>query len=150
MAFVLDNLAQSLIIVGILALVIEVAVLGFATFVLLFLGLSLIFSGTMMYAGLLSEDWLSALWVNAVLTFVLALILWKPLLRLQQSSSEKALGSDFADIDFVLEADLNAEHKQYHSYSGIQWQLKSEQPISKGTRVKVVKKEVGVMWVKAI
>ncbi|WP_105169763.1 NfeD family protein [Pseudoalteromonas sp. T1lg23B] len=150
MAFVLDNLAQSLIIIGILALVIEVAVLGFATFVLLFLGLSLIFSGTMMYAGLLSEDWLTALWVNAVLTFVLALILWKPLLRLQQSSSEKTLGSDFADIDFVLEADLNEQNKQYHSYSGIQWQLKSDQPISKGTRVKVVKKEVGVMWVKAI
>ncbi|OHU84249.1 MULTISPECIES: activity regulator of membrane protease YbbK [Pseudoalteromonas] len=150
MAFILDNLAQSLIVLGILALVIEVAVLGFATFVLLFLGLSLIFCGTMMYAGLLTEDWLTALWVNALLTFVLALLLWKPLLRLQQSSSGKALSSDFADIDFVLEADLDENSKQYHSYSGIQWQLKSEQPLSKGTRVKVVKKDVGVMWVKAI
>ncbi|MBD1583034.1 NfeD family protein [Pseudoalteromonas sp. S16_S37] len=150
MELLLNNLPQSLIIIGIIALIIEVAVLGFATFVLLFLGISLIFSGTMMYAGLLANDWMTALWVNAVLTFVLALILWKPLKRLQQPSTDEEISNDFADIDFVLEEDLHDSSQVFHSYSGIQWQLKSEQPLSKGTRVKVVKKTVGVMWVKAL
>ncbi|CAH9052489.1 hypothetical protein PSECIP111854_00980 [Pseudoalteromonas sp. CIP111854] len=150
MDLILNNLPQTLIIVGIFALIIEVAVLGFATFFLLFLGLSLVLSGTMMYAGLLANDWMTALWVNAILTFVLALVLWKPLKRLQQSSNDEEISNDFADIDFILSDDLNDNNQVFHAYSGIQWQLKSDQPLSKGTRVKVVKKEVGVMWVKTL
>ncbi|CAH9050185.1 hypothetical protein PSECIP111951_00139 [Pseudoalteromonas holothuriae] len=150
MDLILNNLPQTLIIVGIFALIIEVAVLGFATFFLLFLGLSLVLSGTMMYAGLLANDWMTALWVNAILTFVLALVLWKPLKRLQQSSNDEEISNDFADIDFILSDDLNDNSQVFYAYSGIQWQLKSDQPLSKGTRVKVVKKEVGVMWVKTL
>ena len=40
MNLILDNVPQSLMILGILALIIEIAVLGFSTFVLLFLGIS--------------------------------------------------------------------------------------------------------------
>ncbi|MBE0370948.1 NfeD family protein [Pseudoalteromonas sp. MMG013] len=147
MSYFIENTAQALVILGILALIIEVAVLGFATFVLLFLGLSLVFSGGMMYAGLLEPNWLNALWVNAILTFGFALLLWKPLKRMQENVDSKQVNSDFADIEFTLEHELNHEANVQHAYSGIQWQLKSENPISKGTAVRVTKKEVGVLWV---
>ncbi|KAF7764391.1 hypothetical protein PCIT_b0382 [Pseudoalteromonas citrea] len=150
MGYIVDNIAQTLVIVGLLALIIEVVILGFATFVLLFLGLSLVFSGGMMYAGLIEASWLNALWINAVLTFTLALLLWKPLKRMQNNVESKEINSDFADIEFTLTDHLSEDNTVQHAYSGIQWQLKSLNPIEKGTAVKVVKKEVGVLWVEAI
>ncbi|MGO3645075.1 MAG: NfeD family protein, partial [Pseudoalteromonas sp.] len=59
----------------------------------------------------------------------------------------KEVHSDFAQLSFVLSADVDEQGLTTHSYSGINWQLKSNQPISAGTEVTVVKKEVGVMWV---
>ena len=34
-------------------------------------------------------------------------------------------------------------------YSGVRWQVKSEQPLTAGTLVEVVRADVGVLWVKA-
>ncbi|NUZ09930.1 NfeD family protein [Pseudoalteromonas sp. McH1-7] len=147
MAFLLEHLAQALIVVGIACLIIEVTVLGFATFVLFFLGLSLVISGGLMYAELLEQTWLTALWFNALVTTLLAIFLWKPLKRIQEVTDNKEVKSDFAELTFTLEKDLNTDSRIFHNYSGIAWQLKSKQPISAGTEVKVVKKEVGAFWV---
>ena len=147
---IVDNIAQTLVIAGIVALIIEVVILGFATFVLLFLGLSLVLSGSMMYAELITPSWLNALWVNAVLTFLLALLLWKPLKRMQNNVESSDVKSDFAEIEFALSDDVNQNSTVHYAYSGIQWQLKSQSPITKGTMVKVIKKEVGVLWIEPI
>ena len=80
-----DNMAEILMVAGLAALIIEVAVLGFATFVLLFLGASLLITGLAMTVGLLDTTLVTALWSNALLTTVLALGLWKPLRRMQNN-----------------------------------------------------------------
>lgn len=147
MEFITDNLAQSLMILGILALIIEVAVLGMSTFILLFLGMSLFATGLMMNFSLLEESLTTALWSNTIITAALALLLWQPLKRLQESSDNKEVHSDFAELSFILSADVDEQGLTTHQYSGISWQLKSNHPIAAGTHVTVVKKEVGVMWV---
>lgn len=147
--FRLENIAEILMILGISALIIEVAVLGFATFVLLFLGASLLLTGIAMNMGILEATLVTALWSNTLLTAVLAVALWKPLSRMQNKVDNKSVDSDFAVETFMLEADVDIQGKTTRAYSGVQWKLKSQQPIVAGTLVKVVKTEVGVMWVEA-
>lgn len=144
-----DNMAEILMVAGLAALIIEVAVLGFATFVLLFLGASLLITGLAMTVGLLDTTLVTALWSNALLTTVLALGLWKPLRRMQNNVESKEVNSDFATETFILEVDVDIQGNTTRAYSGVQWKLKSQQPIAAGTLVKVIKTEVGVMWVEA-
>lgn len=144
-----DNMAEILMVAGLAALIIEVAVLGFATFVLLFLGGSLLITGLAMTVGLLDTTLVTALWSNALLTTVLALGLWKPLRRMQNNVESKEVNSDFAAETFILEVDVDIQGNTTRAYSGVQWKLKSQQPIAAGTLVKVIKTEVGVMWVEA-
>ncbi|UTW50013.1 NfeD family protein [Bacterioplanoides sp. SCSIO 12839] len=144
-----DNMAEILMVAGLAALIIEVAVLGFATFVLLFLGASLLITGLAMTVGLLDTTLVTALWSNALLTTVLALGLWKPLRRMQNNVESKEVNSDFAAETFILEVDVDIQGNTTRAYSGVQWKLKSQQPIAAGTLVKVIKTEVGVMWVEA-
>ncbi|WP_462160083.1 NfeD family protein [Pseudoalteromonas sp. GB56] len=149
MEFLMNNLAETLMILGVLALIIEVAVLGMSTFILLFLGLSLLFTGLMMNFSLLDSTLTTALWSNTIVTTALALLLWKPLKRMQEQRDSGEVKSDFAELSFVLENDVDDQGLTTHTYSGISWKLKSEHPLTTGTKVKVVKKEVGVMWVEA-
>ncbi|WP_376866284.1 NfeD family protein [Bacterioplanoides pacificum] len=148
--FRMENMAEILMILGIAALIIEVAVLGFATFVLLFLGISLLLTGIAMNAGLLEASVMTALWSNTLVTAVLAVTLWKPLSRLQNNVEHKAVDSDFADQTFILEQDVDSRGEAQRNYSGVRWKLKSRQPLAAGTEVKVVRTEVGVMWVEAV
>ncbi|WP_372763254.1 NfeD family protein [Pseudoalteromonas sp.] len=150
MSFITDNLPQVLMVLGILALIIEVAVLGLTTFILLFLGISLFVTGLLMSLGIMTDSITTALWSNTLITAALAILLWKPLKKMQSNVDRKQVNSDFAELTFVLSSDLNEQQVSTYKYSGISWQLKSEQPLSAGTRVKVVKKEVGVMWVAEI
>jgi len=45
---------------------------------------------------------------------------------------------------------VDIKGESQYQYSGIQWQLKSLEPISKGSLVTVDKMEVGVLWVSLI
>lgn len=148
MELIAQNLPEALLVAGIAALIVEVALLGFSTFILFFFGLSLLLSGLAMLLGLLPETLTAALWFNAILTAVLALSLWQPLRRMQNQREQRTLDSDFARQTLVLEDDVDAQGKTGYRYSGVQWQLKSEQPISKGTLVEVVRADVGVLWVR--
>ena len=94
MSYLLSHLPQSLLVAGILALIIEVAILGFASIVLFFLGLSLVLSGLLMLIGILPETLTAALWSNALITCGLALALWKPLKRLQDERQPTPINSD--------------------------------------------------------
>lgn len=149
MEMIVNNIGQSLAIAGIALLILEVAILGFSTFFLAFLGLSLLVSSGLMYLGVIPEDWISALFANAILTCVFALVLWKPLKKMQEAKGETTIHSDFAELTFTLEADVSPQNHPTYTYSGIEWKLKSQQHLSKGTLVKVVKKDVGVFWIEA-
>lgn len=147
MGFLLQNLAESLMVLGVLALIIEIAVLGFSTFVLFFFGLSLLVTGALMTFGILTPDASTAFWSNAVLTALLTIVLWKPLKSAQSKTDDKQVKSDFADHSFVLDANVDSKGESLYQYSGISWKLKSLQPIEKGTHVRITKMEVGVLWV---
>ncbi|MEJ2765597.1 NfeD family protein [Photobacterium sp. MCCC 1A19761] len=150
MEFITEHLPQALMILGVLALITEVAVLGMSTFILLFLGLSLLITGILMNVAILDSTLTTALWSNTLLTAALAIILWKPLKQMQESKGTKEIQSDFAELTFTLESDVDDRGLTQYAYSGISWKLKSRHPLAAGTQVKVVKKEVGVMWVEAL
>jgi membrane protein implicated in regulation of membrane protease activity len=57
------------------------------------------------------------------------------------------LNSDFAELAFTLEQDIDEHNGYKYAYSGIEWLVKSKQPLNKGSQVRVVKKDVGVFWV---
>ncbi len=56
---------------GIVLLAIEILVLGFATFILFFLGVSLVITGVLAWAGVLPVTWPALLLANALLTLSL-------------------------------------------------------------------------------
>lgn len=146
----LDDISNILLIAGIAVLIIEAVILGFSTFVLLFLGISLLLTGFAMKIGLLETTYVTALWSNSLVTSVLAFTLWKPLRRMQGKVEVQNIDSDFAQETFVLTDDVDIRGAAKHIYSGVPWKLKSHSPIASGTTVKVIKTEVGVMWVEAL
>ncbi|GGY47723.1 hypothetical protein GCM10011297_20700 [Bacterioplanes sanyensis] len=145
--WLLQHLPEGLMVLGLAALITEVVMLGFATFILLFFGLSLLITGFLMQLGVLPADWVTALWSNVLLTSLLGVALWKPLRRLQNKTDTKPVRNDFAEQSFILEQDVDQRGLTTHKYSGVKWKLKSQQPIAAGTLVKVVRTEVGVLWV---
>lgn len=150
MDYIAQNLPLSLIIAGIALLIIEVAILGFATFVLFFMGSSMVITGVLMLIGALDDTYIVAFWSNAIVTGILAALLWKPLKKSQQSSGEDRTAPNAMEHQFVLENDVDSQGLIHHQYSGIKWKVKSQQPLSKGTLVKVVKADVGALWVEAV
>tara|TARA_B100001063_G_scaffold212243_1_gene211103 strand:+ start:855 stop:1313 length:459 start_codon:yes stop_codon:yes gene_type:complete len=150
MDFIMQNLPQALMVLGIIALIIEVAVLGLSTIILLFFGLSLLITGFSMSIGILPDSLTTALWSNTVVTAILAIGLWKPLKKMQNRVDTKPVTNDFAELTFTLDDDVTEQGLTTYNYSGISWKLKSEEAITAGTRVYVMKKDVGVMWVKPV
>ncbi|WP_297482805.1 NfeD family protein [uncultured Photobacterium sp.] len=145
-----SNIPQTLVILGLLTLIIEVLILGCSTFVLLFFGIAMLITSGLIYIGILEENWITTIFTLAIITLVLAIALWKPLKKLQNKPSKTDIKSDFAVITFELEKDLLPSERYTFNYSGIQWQIKSETQIDKGVMVEVIKKEVGILWVKPI
>lgn len=148
---ILDYLPQILIASGIIALAVEITILGFATFILLFLGLGLLLTGLAMQVNFLSVDINHAMWSVSIVTFVSALLLWKPLRRMQSNQGSQKIESDFAKETFQLTEDVDkGSNDVLYLYSGINWKLRSRKPLSKGQWVKVVETEVGVLWVEPV
>ncbi|PSV96036.1 NfeD family protein [Photobacterium iliopiscarium] len=145
-----NNIPQTLVILGLLTLIIEVLILGCSTFVLLFFGIAMLFTSGLIYMGMIEANWISTILTLAIITLALAIVLWKPLKKLQNKPSKTDIKSDFAVITFKLEKDLSPSERYTFNYSGIQWQIKSETQIEKGVMVEVIKKEVGVLWVKPV
>lgn len=139
---------ELLVVVGLAFLALEVLVLGFTTFILFFLGLSLIITGGLAWAGLLPVSWPAILMANALLTAVLAGVLWRPLLKMQSQSDDKRVKSDFEGHRFFCPDAVDRQGLVNYAYSGIQWKLKSEEPLEADQEVEVIKAEVGVLWIR--
>ncbi|MFT4939415.1 MAG: hypothetical protein ACI88A_002457 [Paraglaciecola sp.] len=149
MDWVSNNLAESLLIVGLALLVIEVVVLGFSTFVLFFVGLAALITGGLLYIGALPDSMLSALSSTAVFTALLAVFLWRPLKSMQNKVESKKVTSDLVGHSFVLVEKVAPGLSPIYRYSGIDWKLISDQELSSGTMVEVTNVDVGSFTVKA-
>ncbi len=152
-----QNLAETLFIIGLIILIVEVTVLSFSTIILFMIGAATILTSVAMYVGLIESDFLNALVIIAVLTAVLAVVLWKPFKGLQNQQEEKPVTSDLVGFTFVLAQDVGSTSDSdtgsgagsepvadvTYKYSGIEWKLISAEPIRAQTKVKVIAVSVG-------
>jgi membrane protein implicated in regulation of membrane protease activity len=150
MDWITTNLAEAMLIAGLVLLGIEIAILGFSTFVLFFVGIAALLTSLLLFIGLLPDSPLVALLSTAILTAIAAALLWKPLKNMQTKSKPQATTNDLVGHRFVLSDAISKEQPGSYQYSGIQWKLISEQPLEAGTEVEVVKTDVGVFFVSGI
>ncbi|MDN2663154.1 NfeD family protein [Psychromonas sp. 14N.309.X.WAT.B.A12] len=150
MEYLLAHLPQTLVVLGLIFLVIEVLVLGFSTFVLLFVGIGTIVTGLLMALGFLPETLVNALLATAVLSSLVALVSWQPMKRMQNKVESHQVDNGMVGETFTLEEDLLVGKTVNHRYSGIDWQVKSKQALSAGTEVKIVNMQVGVLTVESV
>ncbi len=149
MNWISNNLPESLIMTGLALLVIEVVVLGFSTFVLFFLGLAAVAAGGLMTVGIVPDSMLSGLSSVGVLTALLATLLWRPLKSMQGNVESKKVTSDLVGHSFILDEAVSITKNPAYHYSGIDWNLSSEQELLAGTLVEVTGVAVGKFIVQA-
>jgi hypothetical protein len=140
-------MSQWLIFFGISLLIIEIAFFGFATFVLFFVGIAMLVTGGLIALGLLPAVLNVAIISIALLSIVSALLLWKPLKKMQSSENEDNIEVGFVGHRFQLDADITPDKPGSYTYSGIVWLIESEVSILKATKVKVVHADVGKLTV---
>ena len=149
-AFLHLPLSQWLFILGIGLLVIEIAFLGFATFVLFFVGLAMLVTGALMALGVLPEGINIAVIAVSLLSIAAAIVLWKPLKNIQSPTGEENIEVGFVGHRFQLDADIAPDQPGSYAYSGIVWVVVSDRAIAKATSVKVVQADVGQLTVVAV
>ena len=147
MEWVISNLASFLIVIGLALLAIEMLVLGFSVFILFFIGLACLVSSFLMMVGLLPESMVAAAGSVAVLSLVFAGALWRSLKKMQNTGDSHAVRGDFIGHSFVLEDAVSGHQYSKHRHSGIEWKIRSDNPIPAGVEVEVVKAEVGMFTV---
>ncbi|MFT5708573.1 MAG: hypothetical protein ACI9ES_002876, partial [Oceanospirillaceae bacterium] len=135
---------------GLVVLVIEILVLGFSTFFLFFLGIGLISTGLIFFAGAVEQTAIAALVSVSLISSVAAIVLWRPLKKMQNSVEKKQIKSDLIGYRFRLEEALAEKTVIVHKYSGISWKISSDQPIALGEEVEVFEVSVGKMKVKLV
>ncbi len=150
MDYISNHLVELLIVVGLAVLAIEIMVLGFSTFILFFVGVALVLTGALVFIGIIPETLLSAILSTAILTAVLALLLWNKLKELQKHTEKKKAKSDLIGMRLLLEQDLVPGEKHYYRFSGVQWELRCDRAVNKGSEVQVQDLEVGIMYVKPV
>lgn len=136
--------------VGFLLLIIEVVALGFSSGVLLFSALGALVTGGLIWAGLLPGTWLAGTASFGVSSAVLAVLLWKPLLRLQNYQvPEKDNSSDLVGLRFMLTETVTRDQPGTTRYSGIEWRVEIHPSlgidrIDAGTPVAVMSVDAGL------
>ncbi|REL30913.1 NfeD family protein [Thalassotalea euphylliae] len=147
MELIANSAGESLVTLGLLLLIIEVAVLGFSTFILTFVGLALVVAGSLVLTSLVPVQLMPIVLTIAIFTTIFAAILWKPLKRFQNRQDTHKVKNDFIGMEFVLDKEIDATSSATHKLSGIDWQVKAKQAIPAGTKVVVTDTEVGELWV---
>ena len=139
---------------GFLLLAVEVLALGLATGVVLFSSIGALLTGALMWAGLLPNDWLAGIASFGVCSFVSAVVLWKPLLKMQRKdTAHKETSSDFIGYEFRLEEAITLSNPGKTRYSGIEWRVEIDDgagtdSIDAGQKVVVTSLDAGVFRVK--
>jgi hypothetical protein len=153
MEWAASNLIETILIIGIVLLIVEIVVLGFSTFFLFFAGLAALATALIMWIGLIPETLHWTLISISFFTVIFAALLWKKLSKLQNKVDHKRADSDLIGHTFVLSEDVEAalpmKDKPQYQYSGINWHLNAHEDLSKGTLVEVIQANVGSLVIKA-
>lgn len=141
------SIQEGLLIMGVLLLVVEVMFFGFATFFLLFIGISCLIAGLLMSFSVIPDTALSALSSVSVFSIIIAFGFWKPLKKLQKPDDNNEIDVGLVGHKFILTSDVSPNKSIDYKYSGVNWIVKSLEEIDAGQSVKVIKLEVGVLLV---
>ncbi|WP_395338181.1 NfeD family protein [Ningiella sp. W23] len=149
-----EHYAETLLVIGIILLAIEVLVLGFSTFFVFFIGLATIVTAGLMYLGIVPETWLASLMSIVVFTALFAVLLWKRFKALQANVDTKRADNDIVGHSFVCPQDIDPllpiDQQPTYEYSGISWRLTADSPIQAGDKVAITQTDVGVLHITKI
>lgn len=143
---ILNNMPHFLLGIGIALLIIEI-LLGFTTILLFTLGISFMLTSGLMYFDIIDEQMLDAFIAIAILDTIFTAVLWGPMRKLQKTVDATPVTSDLVGMTFNLESDVAPGNDGEAKYSGITWKVKSAHPLNAGAEVKVVRVDVGVLFV---
>ncbi|MDW6094317.1 NfeD family protein [Vibrio rhizosphaerae] len=149
MDFIIAHLVQILAVVGLILLAVEVLVLGASTFVLLLMGMGLLLASLSMYLEWIPATWQWALVATTFYTLVSGGVLWPIFKRAQQKPEHTNVNSDLIGHSFVLPQDTTPETPTSYRFSGIEWRLIAQEPLTKGTLVEVIHLQVGELFIRA-
>jgi len=139
---------------GFIMLSLEI-VTGFSTGILLFGGLAALATGLLMSLGVLPPTWVVGVSSTGIGSGLIALLLWKPLKKLQGSGpAKKDNSSDLVGHEFVLDTDIFVGNPSVTNYSGVTWRVEIDEDagvdaLPAGQRVSVSSVEVGLFKVRA-
>jgi len=150
MNWFVDNMAETMVIVGLALLAIEILILGFATFILLFVGIAAIITGGLMYMMVIPDTLLSGFMSMGIFTALSAFFLWSPLKKMQQDVDPTEAKNDLIGHRFTLEADVSSDNQPEYRFSGIMWRLTADEELAAGTDVEVTHTDVGKLTVRAV
>ena len=122
---------------------------------LLSLGIASFLAAALLALGVLPDTWPAMLSALAVSTLLLALLLWKPLRKLQhgnQKQQENPAISDFVGSRLILTENASKTASSTIQFSGVSWQLKLApdcpvDTLAAGTEVQISSAAVGVLLV---
>ncbi|MGB3724948.1 MAG: NfeD family protein [Glaciecola sp.] len=148
-----SNLIETVLIIGLVLLIIEILVLGFSTFFLFFAGLAAVATSVIMWLGILPETFIYAIFSIACFTAFFALTLWKKLAAIQGDVDHTRATSDLIGHSFVLPVNIVAaapdSEKPDYQFSGLSWKLSSMEDLNQGDLVEVIQVDVGMLTVQA-
>lgn len=139
-------------VVGFALLALEILVMGVGTGVVLFAGIGALITGLLFWLGV-PAGWITGIALFTVSTALSALLLWKPLKRLNRKPVDRRdRGSDFVGHTFYLETDVTLTAPGGTRFSGVDWKVEIARNagvdrIASGTEVRVDEVEVGVLRV---
>ncbi len=149
MEWLMASLGYILIFLGIALLAVEMLVFAFSSFIFFFIGLACLITGLFILLGLLPLNLILALISVGILSGLLALLLWKPLKDMQSHVDHTPASGNLVGHSFVLNGDVAPGQTINYRHEGIEWRVKSEQPIAVGTEVEVTVASVGEFTVAA-
>lgn len=134
---------------GFILLAMELLIFGFSTGFVLFLGLSALTTGGLVWAEFISASWAVSIASFAIGSVVYSAVLWRPFKMLQNSTAPVHVDtSDFIGHEFRLTENISLTTAGKTRYSGIEWHVEIDKScelheIPAGTLVKVVALDVG-------
>ena len=143
------SLVQWLLLFGITLLVIEVAFLGFATFILFFIGSAMVIVAVLMSLDVLTNDPQTAVISVTLGTVVIASLSWRFLKNIQKSPQNQNIEVGFIGHQFRLQTDISPSAPGLYNYSGIAWKVVSDDRIAKNVLLEVTQADVGIFTVTA-
>ena len=153
---ILANQAALWLGLGFVLMIIELVAFGLGSGVLLFGSLGALFTGALIWFGVIPNLFVAGVGSFAVSSALATALLWNPLKRLQ---SGRELGndrsSDLIGHTFRLGGDINHSVFAQQKYSGINWRVEPSQDLANpsikaGTAVKVTAVKVGAFYVEPL